>query len=446
MSEVEQRVRARLTEKVAEAVSSTIPNGTPRLVHGTVQLSGKATAVIGMRRAGKTTYLHQLRRDQLASGAPREAVPYVNFEDEQLAGMEAQHLGFLLDAYGRALPPLRGAHSVSWYLDEIQVVPGWEAFVRRVLDSDNVRVVISGSSARLLSREIATSMRGRAWEVRIYPFGFGEALTFAGTPVPPDPSFLTSAERATLEHALVTYLGRGGFPEAQPLAPRDQLRLMQDYVDVAILRDVVERHQVTNVTALRSMVRHLLGNAGSSFSVEKFHASMKSQGIPASRDTVHELLGHLDDCFLVRPVWLDDDSERRRMVNPRKVYPIDPGLTLPYARFGKTNVGHALETIVLIELERRHAEVGYVKTKDGFEVDFIARYPSGDVELVQVCADVTDAASRTREIRALVAAADRYPGAQRRLLTLYREVVPDVPAGIEVMPAYEWLLSAAGAR
>ncbi len=129
------------------------------------------------------------------------------------------------------------------------------------------------------------------------------------------------------------------------------------------------------------------------------------------------------------------------MVNPRKVYPVDPGLTAPYARHGETNIGHALETVVHIELERRHAEVGYVKTNDGFEVDFIARYRNGDVELVQVCADVTDVPTRTRAIRALVAAADRYPSAERRLLTLYRKAVPDVPPGIEVMPAYEWLLA-----
>ena len=129
-----------------------------------------------------------------------------------------------------------------WCLDEIQAVPGWERFVRRVLDSEKVEIFLSGSSAALLSREVATPMRGRAWEVLLHPFSFEEALRHRGHPVPERPDFLAAPERSTIEHAFLDYLRSGGFPEAQGLDDAVRLKLLSDYVDVAMLRDVMERH------------------------------------------------------------------------------------------------------------------------------------------------------------------------------------------------------------
>lgn len=149
-----------MTEKLAESLDSPLPGGTPRRVFGATHLPGKATAVIGMRRVGKTTYLHQLRAERLARGVPRTQLPYVNFEDERLAGLTASQLGFLLDEFARRLPESQGGS--VWCFDEIQVIPGWERFVRRLLDTGRDEVIVTGSSAALLSREIATALRGRA--------------------------------------------------------------------------------------------------------------------------------------------------------------------------------------------------------------------------------------------------------------------------------------------
>jgi uncharacterized protein len=142
--------------------------------------------VLGVRRAGKTTFVHQLRRERLAAGTPRPLLPYVNFEDERLAGLDASHLGFLVDELGRRAPDAPGP--VSWSFDEIQVVPGWERFVRRLLDTGGVDVVVTGSSAALLSREIGTALRGRAWAVPLFPFSFAEALAHRSVEVPHDPA------------------------------------------------------------------------------------------------------------------------------------------------------------------------------------------------------------------------------------------------------------------
>lgn len=432
-----------LGDKLADSLSGSLPRGTRRLVWGLPALAGKITAVVGMRRAGKTTYLHQLRAERLDGGVGRERLPYLNFEDERLAGLAADQLHLLVERYYRHYPALRGQEVVTWCLDEVQLVPGWERFVRRLMDEERVEVMVTGSSAALLSREIATALRGRAWEVLMHPFGFAEALDHAGQAGPADTAMLGSAARSALERAFGDYLVVGGFPEAQGLPTAARTQLLRDYVDVAMLRDVMERHQVANLTALRWLVRHLLGNAAGSFSVEKFHATLRSQGLPVARDTLHQLLEYLQDCFLVRCVWMESSSERQRMVNPRKAYPVDPGLIPIYDRSGRANVGHALETAVLVELERRRADVSYVKTREGYEVDFLARYLDGHEELIQVCAEAREPATAERELRALQAAAAAHPKAQLRLLTLTRDGLPaQMPAEVAGEPAYAWMLRA----
>jgi uncharacterized protein len=435
-------LRDALADALAASLDGPLPEGTPRRVSGAVRLPGKATAVLGVRRAGKTTFVHQLRRERLAAGTPRGLLPYINFEDERLAALDAAHLGILVDELGRRVPDARALGTVSWSFDEIQTVPGWERFVRRLLDAGGIEVVVTGSSANLLSREIGTALRGRAWAVPLHPFSFAEALAHQGLEVPGDAGLLTGAARSRVEHAFLRWLDVGGFPEAQPLDAPSRRQLLRDYVDVAMLRDVVERHEVSNVTGLRWLVRHLLGNAGGHFSVEKFHRALRSQGIAVSRDTLHQLLTYLDDCFLVRTVWMESDSERQRMVNPRKVYPVDPGLIPVFDRSGRANVGHALETAILIELERRRCEVTYVRTSDGLEVDFLARDPRGDVHLIQVCADATDPATAERELRALHSAGRRRRRVRRWLLTLTRDRMPaEAPDDVTVWPAYEWMLA-----
>ena len=431
-----------LVEKLAMSLKTPLPDTTKRLMYGRISLPGKITAVIGMRRAGKTTFLHQVRQERMVNGVPMVRLPYINFEDEKLIRMDASHLGILIEEYYRKYPSFRGKETVTWCFDEIQLVPGWESFLRRLLDSEKVEIFVTGSSAAMLSREIASSLRGRAWEVVIHPFSFTEVLMHRGDNLPDDPGFLSASERSRMENMFLEYLSSGGFPEAQGLDTASRFQLLKDYVDVAILRDVVERYNVTNIVGLRWLVRHLLGNAASTFSVEKFFNALKSQGIAISKDTVHNLLSYLEDCFLVRTVWMESASERQRMVNPRKSYPLDPGLIPLYDRTERSNRGHILETAVLIELERRKYSITYVRTPEGHEVDFLVRLPSGGMELIQVCADVSDAATAERELRALEEAGKMYKKAKLRLLTMTGDDFSgDLPAHVTLQSAYEWMLT-----
>jgi hypothetical protein len=404
-------------------------------------IRGKAFAVIGVRRGGKTSFLAQCRADRLGEGRAREAQLLLSLEDERLVGLSVAELGWLIEEHARQFPGLRGAGGMTLYLDEVQAVTGWEGLVRRVMDQGDVELFVSGSSARLLSREVATSLRGRAMEVPVHPFSFREALRHAGAEPDGSVERLVPADRAALDQRLRRYLAEGGFPEAQGADPRDRAALLSGYVDVMVLRDVIERHAVSNPLALRWIERQLLANPGGAFSIKKHYDTLRSQGVAVAKDTLHAYLAHLEDAFLVRTVAMHSASERQRMVNPRKAYPVDPGLIALFERSGRTHQGRALETAILLELERRGWEVAYVRTEEGFEVDFLAHRAGDAPILVQACLESEGDETWNHELRGLEAAAAAHADARAFIVTL--DAVPPrrpLPRGLTWASAARWLL------
>jgi predicted AAA+ superfamily ATPase len=436
---VEEQFNTTIRQKIVDSQARPFPVFTRRDTR-IPAIPGKAVAVIGMRRAGKTTLLQQIMQEHEQEGMRREEMLYFSFEDERLGGMRSGDLHLVIEEYYRLHPGLRDRTKALFCFDEIQVVPGWDTFVRRILDSEQCTVFLSGSSARMLSREVGTSMRGRAVEAAVYPFSFREYLRHRDLEPTEKPERWTKAVRSTLRHELGEYLARGGFPESLGLSGRERMELLKSYVDVALLRDVIERYEVSNPTALRWLVRQLLANPAGSFSINRFHNDLKSQGITAGRESIYDYLGYLEDASLLSTVPISTTSERRRMVNPRKVYPVDTGLIDFFDRSGKANTGHALETAVYLELMRRGNTVAYVRTAEGFEVDFHATDPEGRETLVQVCANAADAETLSRELRALGHAAGEHPRAGRLLLTLEPLAATKLPEGVTAREASDWLL------
>lgn len=279
----------------------------------------------------------------------------------------------------------------------------------------------------------------------IRPFSFREFLRHRGAEPAPGAYRPTPAERSLVEKCCREFLLEGGFPGAQGLPAAVRIELLQGYVDTVLFRDVVERYLVSQVEALRWIVRQCLGNPAGSLSAHRLHLDLRAQGHAVAKDTVHAMLSHLTDAFLISSVSLATDSERKRNSNPRRIYPVDPSLIPAFDRSGRSNLGHALETAVLNELERRGAEVGYVKTEEGFEVDFLARFPGAGEELVQVCVDPSDPVTLARELRGLATAGRAHRRAAKRLLVLDRDGAPaaGIP-GVTVQPVYEWLLAPQG--
>jgi hypothetical protein len=430
-----------LSEKLSEAVLPTPPlSMTLRDAH-LPAVSGKVHAVIGMRRAGKTTFLRQLLAECRAE-LPTEQAIYLSFDDDRLGELPLEQLSFLLEEYYRRYPGLRGTKQVHWFLDEIQLVSGWERFARRVLDTEKISLVVSGSSAKMLSREVHSSLRGRGMETIIRPFGFREFLRHRREEPAKPPERWTAADRSHMEHQFREFLIQGGFPEIQNLPTNLRIDILQGYVDSVLFRDVVERHAISQVAALRWIVRHALRNPAGRVSVHRLYQGLRSQGHAIGKDAVHAMVGHLIDAFLISAVSIATESERQRNSNPRKIYPSDPGLISAFAASGRANVGHALETVVFHELDRRDAEIAYVKCGGDLEVDFLARFPDGSEELIQVCADLSDPATHARELRAIEAAADLHPQATRRLLVLNRDAMDGAkpPPELTIEPASDWIL------
>jgi len=432
------RMKEAVEELVADFERRRLPEVTPRHLR-MPRLPGKIDVIVGMRRSGKTSYLFQELRSHEASGVGRDRLLYLDFEDERLAGLTAAELRHIPDVFYRRHPASR--EQTCWfYFDEIQNVPGWERFLRRLIDTEQVVVTISGSSAKLLSREIATSLRGRSLTSELFPFSFAEALAHAGLAVPvrwPPPS----GERSQLEHRLDRYLEVGGFPEVQDLPVDLRRRVLRDYVDVVLFRDVAERHGVANLEALRHLQRSLLARPANCFSIHRLHNDLRSQGVRVGKDSLHQYLAYLEDAFLVFTVEIAAPSIRARQVNPRKCYLIDPGLTAVTSLRASADRGHRLENLVYLELRRRGCSLAYLHTAAGHEVDFLAELPDGSRELVQVTESLADARTRERELRALREAMDELEVADARVVTRGETETIDLDGRrVAVVPAWRWLL------
>lgn len=423
---------------IADFQERDLPRVTPRALT-LPELPGKADVVVGMRRSGKTYFLYQQILERLAGGVDRGRLLYLNFEDERLLPLAATDLSRIPEAFYRRFPASR-EHLCWFYFDEIQNVPGWETFVRRLLDTEKVALVLTGSSARLLSREIASSLRGRSLSTEILPFSFAESLRHAG--MEPPESFPPGARaRSLLEHRLEGYLETGGFPEVQTISRDLRVRVLQEYIDVVIFRDVVERHGVDNLPALRYLERRLLASPAGRFSVSRLFNDLKSQGMRVGKDTLYEYLAHLEDSFLLFTIPVASPSVRVRQVNPRKCYPVDPALAAAVSFRASENLGHLLETVVFLELRRRGRKLAYVATRSGYEVDFLAEDSRGFRELVQVCADLEDPATRQREIRALEEGMQETACERATLVTLREESSLEIGGRpLRIVPAWRWLL------
>ena len=415
---------------------------TPAFTRRHVQLpwlANKVDTIIGMRRSGKTWFLFQVISDLLSRKTPKESILYLNLEDERLHPMTAADLHQIPDVYFRRNPGLRDK-SCTFFFDEIQNIPGWEQFVRRLLDTENVHICLTGSSAKLLSREIATSLRGRSISTEMFPFSFAEALEHQGIDV--EITKRPGKKKQTLlENRLQAYLLEGGFPEVQGIDAEYRVRILQDYLDVVILRDLVDRYRIPNTVPLRYMIRHLMNATARLFSVNKFYNDLKSQGIPCGKNTLHEYLDHLSDAFLFFPICIHTRSERARMVNPRKTYAIDPGLVRACSRNIQPDWGHLLENFVFLELRRSCEVIEYYKTASGREVDFLVTDRSGKTAMIQATVEMHDSATRERELRALVEAMEECRLKEATMVTLNLEEHLETASGhIHVLPAWLWAL------
>ncbi|MFH1119363.1 MAG: ATP-binding protein [Bacteroidota bacterium] len=178
----------------------------------------------------------------------------------------------------------------SVFLDELQRIDQWEMFIRRLLDSENIQIFITGSSSKLLSTEIATSLRGRSLTTEIFPFGFQEFLRYHDL-FNDKPASFGSKTAAILRKAVKDYSQNGGFPEIQNLDPNMKTEILQGYIDTVLLKDVIERHGINNITVMKHLVRTLMSSCGKKFSINKFYNTLKSLSVKCIKNNLYDYLG-----------------------------------------------------------------------------------------------------------------------------------------------------------
>ena len=400
---------------------------------------GKATVCIGVRRCGKSTFMFQLMQHLLDSGVHRENILYLNFFDDRLHNLQHEGLGVILEAYFSLYPEKKISEKVYCFFDEIQVVPGWEPFVDRLLRMEKCEVYITGSSAQMLSREIATQMRGRALSWEIFPFSFREFLDFKGIDIGVS---LSTKKRLIVKKAFEEYWETGGFPEVAGLDRLMRIKTHQEYFNAMLFRDLVERHNISHPKAVTDLAHWLMDNISSLYSVNKLTGYIKSFGHKAPKQAVSDYLAWFEDAYFLFTVRIFDASLARANTNPKKIYCIDHALVTSISSGILVNSGHLLENLVFTALRRITSDIFYFKSVGGREVDFIAKMPDRSRILVQVCEQMADPQTRKREIRSLEEAMAELELTTGIIVTRSEEEQIQVESGkIDVIPAWRFLLS-----
>ncbi len=401
------------------------------------EVNGKADVVIGMRRTGKTWFCYQKINELIAAGTKKEEILYLNFEDDRLLEFKVNNFQEILDVYFGKYPEHRNSRCY-FFFDELQRIDQWEMFIRRLLDTENIQIFITGSSSKLLGSEIATALRGRSLTTEIFPFSFEEYLSFHGL-FADRPKMFGANTSSILRKAVKDYMESGGFPEAQNTDHNVRVEILQGYIDSVLLKDIIERHKVSNVLVLKYLIRHIMNAFGGQFSVNKFFNTMKSMSIKCTKNSLYEYLDHLTDAFLFYKVPIHSSSEKTRLINPAKIYTIDTGLLNAMTSRNSYNYGQLLETMVFMHLRRGAHDVEYVNTKDGREVDFfVTNRISGERHLIQVCWQMSDQKTFERELLGLKGAMNENALPTGTIVTWDDEAVIDET--IRIIPVWKWLL------
>lgn len=378
-----------------------------------------AVIISGMRRVGKSTLLAQM-----AHRLGQDAFYYLNFEDERLIGFQAQDAN---DLY-QILVGIFGERRI-FIVDEIQNVPGWEHFVRRFMELGH-KFYVTGSNASLLSRELGTRLTGRYVPVELFPFSFREFLQIRQSAVP-DLGHLTTLEKARLQKSLDDYLQLGGIPDALNYPGLNILRTLYDDV---LYRDIATRYQLSGVQPLREIAFWLISNPAGMVNFNK----LKSQFQLGSVNTVRAYIEYMENSWLLFTTRVYDYSLKRQQIAPKKIYCIDTGLVNSVGFNFSPNSGKLLENLVFLTLRRQTREIYYYSTPGGYEVDF---YLPEQRQLIQVAQDLSNPATRERELRALEDAAGALNPASLLILSDENED-PFELAGVPVAvrSTAEWLL------
>lgn len=380
---------------------------------------------IGLRRAGKSYLMYQLIHDAIRKGEMQlEDVLYINFEDERIAPIKASELGLILDAYQEMYD---GQPVV--FLDEIQNVQGWEKFARRLADS-RYKVYVTGSNAQMFSKDIYTTLGGRFIAFEVFPFSFSEYLSYRGVSLHKNWEF-TDMHIQVKKH-FVEYFYSGGFAES--FSMRDKRSWLNAIYQKILLGDIITRNDIRNENAIRVLVKKLSESVMQPTSLSRLKNIVDTTGTTIARNTLVDYLQYLTDSYLVFGVsnFSDKLSDKETF---KKRYFFDNGLLNNFLFDPETKL---LENIVAIHLKKKYDDDLFFYNKN-VEVDFFI--PKQGIA-IQVAYDLSNDATRLREVKALLKLSEVYELKTCLLITFDTEMqLTENGLNIDVLPVWKWLLN-----
>ena len=432
---MQNELKSVISEQIADNQTRTLHSYSPRELQ-IEALDGVVTIVMGVRRCGKSTLMETIMEKLIQDGVPRENIVWLNFSDERLLPLHQGGWDTIHDAYYSTYPEKRRTEKVYFFFDEIQIYPHWELFVERLRRDENCEIYITGSSARMLSKEIASCLRGRTLSWELFPFSFSEYMIRCGI----TKALKGSNRRLAIQKAWESYKAEGGFPAVFGTPPATRRQLHQEYYNALLLRDVIERYDIRYPQVLRHLASRIINGIGTLFSVRKVHDEVKSLGYTVSRETITQFLQWLEDAYFIFAIPAYSASIAKQAREFRKIYCIDHSMAASLSTQILKNHGQMLENMVFCALRRLTPDIFYYKTAENYEVDFVAILKNGEKILIQVCHELNSQETRAREVRALGSAMKETNLQRGYIITdSHKEIITHESGEIHILPAREFM-------
>ena len=395
------------------------------------QGTNNATVITGFRRVGKTYLLYETI-EKLLETHPRDEVVYINFEDERIIVPSTDLLTDLIPE----IQAVYGKKPKYLFIDELQLIPNWSKWVRRILDTELIQIFITGSSSKMSSSELPTELRGRAWEIKVNPLTFKEFLHFKKVNIDFKKITFVKDEMARFRFLFDEYLTFGALPAVVLTSQEKKQELLQSYFQTVVQRDMAERHKINNGTTLKILLKLLLNS--SYITISKLASSLKSMSIPVGKSTIVNYLSYIESSYFMNELYIYNQAVINQLQYPRKVYFVDTGfMTALSTKFSK-NIGRLFENKAFHKLAKENDTIYYYKDAKGNEVDFVIFSEGKTTALYQVCLDLADEETQNREVRSLIKAGKTLNCQSLNLLTLEKPEKIKLPQEIKIISAVDF--------
>jgi predicted AAA+ superfamily ATPase len=443
-TELENKIRTILLDNQR---SASVGSFFPRALD-VERIERKATIITGMRRVGKSIYQRMYMKSLLDKGVSKQQLCILDFSDDRLYELRNHEPDIISEVYYTLFPEMT-EEKVFFFFDEIQYLYHWELFVNRLQTTRNCEVNITGSSAKLLVKEIASEFGGRSLSWELFPFSFSEYIqTKKEVRAMPSLRLLTGDDEKFCLKWFDEYSKIGGFPESIFMAEEiTRVRFLQDIAETVVFRDVIKRYDLHNAKEVWRLMQLALNNMSDLTSYAKLKQRMAGEHYRVSQPAVKETIGYFNDAYLIYTVEKFSLNPAVRATNAKKFYCCDHALAMSVAEKLTSDKGKILENMVFMHLRRFTNRIDYAKTTSGKEIDFITA-SSGVIltddtsfKLFQVCYELESTKTFERETEALWEAMEEFGVNNSTIITYKTEShIERDNRIINIVPAWKFLL------